>query len=138
MNFTIREMCKTTGQVPPEAIADKTLDELTSGGDVKLEDNKSVTITKTGETVVSPTSGKDAMKKVTATVTIKLFAWKDGSDNIAYTLKETPAANDTCYLAAATGLDDDKVKAYAEGKITVTISAADVEFSRYSTGDITL
>lgn len=32
MNFTIKEMCKTTGQVPPESIADKTLDELATGG----------------------------------------------------------------------------------------------------------
>ena len=102
-----------------------------------LEDNKAATAN-AATFEVTPTSGKDAMKKVTATVTIKLFSWKDGSNNIAYTLKETPAANDTCYLAAATGLDDDKVKAYAEGKITVTVSAADVEFSRNSAGDITL
>lgn len=37
---------------------------------VKLEDNKAVSITDNGEIVIEPTEGKDAMKKVTATVAV--------------------------------------------------------------------
>lgn len=40
------------------------------GGSADLEDNKEVTITENGEIEITPTEGKDGMKKVTATVNI--------------------------------------------------------------------
>lgn len=46
------------------------IDENSASGDVVLEDNKEVTITANGETVINPSAGKDAMKKVTATVNV--------------------------------------------------------------------
>lgn len=67
-----------------------------------------------------------------------LYAWKDESNNIAYTETATPEAEGSCYLSAVTGLTSDTIKAVAEGVITVTISEADVDFSRYSDGDIEL
>lgn len=112
-----------------------------------LEDNKTATInvsTYTEPVEVTPTSGNDGMKKATITLSnipvagATLYAWKDGSNNIAYTETATPEAEGSCYLSAATGLTADTIKAIAEGKITITISEEDVEFSRYTDGDIEL
>lgn len=56
------------------------------GGSADLEDNKEVTITKNGEIEITPTEGKDGMKKVTATVNV---ARGGGSANL--TSKELDA-----------------------------------------------
>lgn len=112
-----------------------------------LDNNKAATInvsTYTEPVVVNPTEGKDGMKKATITLSnipvagATLYAWKDGSNNIAYTETATPEAEGSCYLSAATGLATDTIKAIAEGKITITISEEDIEFSRYTDGDIEL
>lgn len=119
--------------------------EVPSGAD--LEDNKSVTIdvsTYTEPVEIEPTAGKDGMKKATVTLSnipvagATLYAWKDTSNNIAYTETATPEAEGNCYLSAVTGLASDTIKAVAEGEITITISEEDVDFSRYSDGDIEL
>lgn len=112
-----------------------------------LENNKTKTIdvsTYTEPVEITPTAGKDGMKKATVTLSnipvagATLYAWKDGSNNIAYTETATPEAEGDCYLSAVTGLTSDTIKAVAEGKITITISEEDVEYSRYSDGDIEL
>ena len=112
-----------------------------------LENNKAATIdvsTYTEPVEVTPTIGKDGMKKVTVTLSnipvagATLYAWKDASNNIAYTETTTPEAEGGCYLSAVTGLASDTIKAVAEGTITVTISETNVDFSRYSDGDIEL
>ena len=112
-----------------------------------LENNKAETInvsTYTDPVEVTPTAGKDGMKKATITLSnipvagATLYAWKDESNNIAYTETATPEAEGDCYLSAVTGLTSDTIKAVAEGKITITISEEDVEYSRYSDGDIEL
>ena len=112
-----------------------------------LDNNKTATInvsTYTEPVEVTPTEGKDGMKKATITLSnipvagATLYAWKDESNNIAYTETATPEAEGDCYLSAVTGLTSDTIKAVAEGKITITISEEDVEYSRYSDGDIEL
>lgn len=112
-----------------------------------LDNNKTATInvsTYTEPVEITPTAGKDGMKKATVTLSnipvagATLYAWKDGSNNIAYTETATPEAEGDCYLSAITGLTSDTIKAVAEGKITITISEEDVEYSRYSDGDIEL
>lgn len=112
-----------------------------------LDNNKKKTIdvsTYTEPVEITPTAGKDGMKKATVTLSnipvagATLYAWKDGSNNIAYTKTATPEAEGDCYLSAVTGLASDTIKAVAEGKITITISEEDVEYSRYSDGDIEL
>ena len=114
---------------------------------VDLDNNKTKTIdvsTYTEPVEITPTAGKDGMKKATVTLSnipvagATLYAWKDGSNNIAYTETATPEAEGDCYLSAVTGLTSDTIKAVAEGKITITISEEDVEYSRYSDGDIEL
>lgn len=119
--------------------------EIPSGAD--LENNKTATIdvpAYTEPVEVTPTAGKDGMKKATVTLSnipvagATLYAWKDASNNIAYTETATPEAEGSCYLSAVTGLASATIKAVAEGEITITISEADVDFSRYSDGDIEL
>ena len=112
-----------------------------------LDNNKTKTIDVsiyTEPVEITPTAGKDGMKKATVTLLnipvagATLYAWKDGSNNVAYTETATPEAEGDCYLSAVTGLTSDTIKAVAEGKITITISEEDVEYSRYSDGDIEL
>lgn len=121
-----------TGTVPSESV---------------LENNKNATIdvsTYTEPVAVTPTSGKDGMKKVTVTLSnipvagATLYAWKDESNNVAYTLTAEPEAEDDCYLASGTGLVSDTIKAVAEDEITVTVGETDTDFTRYATGDIEL
>lgn len=112
-----------------------------------LDNNKTATIdvsTYTNPVEITPTAGKDGMKKATVTLSnipvagATLYAWKDASNNIAYTETATPEAEGGCYLSATTGLASDTIKAVAEGEITITISEEDVDFTRYSDGDIEL
>lgn len=122
-----------------------TAGEVPSGAD--LEDNKTVTInasTYTEPVEVEPSDDYDGMKKATITLSnipvagATLYAWKDTSNNIAYTETATPEAEGGCYLSSSTGLASDTIKAVAEGEITITISEEDVDFTRYSDGDIEL
>ena len=67
----IKDLLKSTGYNCPDALANKTFDEATSGGDVKVESNKAATIDVSQYTepvVIKPTSGKDAMAKTTVTL----------------------------------------------------------------------
>ena len=43
---------------------------ITSSGSAELEDNHEITITENGEIEITPTEGKDGMKKVTANVSV--------------------------------------------------------------------
>ena len=60
------------------------------GGGADLENNKQVSITENGTVEITPSAGKDGMKKVTATVNIPsgggatLYAWTSSSNNLHY------------------------------------------------------
>lgn len=71
-NMQLDDLLKATGYDCPEALQGKTFNQATEGGGggAVLEDNKEVTITQNGTTIVTPTAGKDGMKKVTATVNV--------------------------------------------------------------------
>ena len=97
----VSELLKPTGFNCPEDLTGKTFSEATSGGgDVELEDNKSAAINVTAYTspvVVNPTEGKDAMKKVTVTLSniptaeATLYAWyDDNGGEIIYTKVKAP------------------------------------------------
>ena len=67
----LSDLLKATGYNCPEDLQGKTFEEATAGGtEVVLEDNKTATITANGTIEITPTAGKDAMKKVTATVNV--------------------------------------------------------------------
>lgn len=90
----VSELLKPTGFNCPEDLTGKTFAEATSGGgDVELEDNKSAAINVTAYTspvVVNPTEGKDAMKKVTVTLTnipsggtqFYIYHYEQGGDSL--------------------------------------------------------
>ena len=68
---TLKDLLKPTGFDCPEELQDKTFAEATSGGgNISLEANKEVSITANGIIEITPTDGKDGMKKVTANVNI--------------------------------------------------------------------
>ena len=85
--------------------------EIPSGAD--LEDNKEVTITENGTVEITPTEGKDGMKKVTATVnvpssggSVTAYPWKrDGTDIELYlnidVAPSDPAIDDIKMLAGS-------------------------------------
>lgn len=72
-NMLLSDLLKSTGYDCPDSLKDKTFDESTSGGsEVVLENNKEATIDVSSYTApveITPTEGKDAMKKATVTLT---------------------------------------------------------------------
>lgn len=97
-NMLMSDLLKATGYDCPDSLKDKTFDESTSGSsEVVLEGNKEVTITENGTVEITPSEGKDAMKKVTATVNVapELDANKEVTVDVsAYTepVEITPTA----------------------------------------------
>lgn len=112
-----------------------------SQGDVTLEDNKEATIDVSAYTEpveVTPTEGKDGMKKATITLSnipqagATLYAWKNSTD-ILYTKVETPTTSDKALVGASTGISEETISAVGESSITVDST----EYTRYDDGDIT-
>lgn len=72
------DLLKPTGYNCPSALQGKTFDEAISG-DAELEDNKEVNITSNGDIEITPTEGKEGMKKVTAHIAVEssitVYAW---------------------------------------------------------------
>ena len=130
----MKEILKPTGFDIPASVANKTWGEATSGSDVKVETNKTVTISTLGENVITPTSGKDAMAKVTATVSPVLYAFKSEADAIVYTKVATPTTSDKALVPASTGITEGVIASVGEGSITIGETA----YSAYATGNITL
>ena len=104
------------------------IDENSASGDVVLEDNKEVTITTNGSTVINPSSGKDAMKKVTATVRVPTA---DLEDNKTATIDASTYVS-PIEITPTAGKDGMK-------KATITVSnipeAVDVESNKAATID---
>lgn len=143
---------------------------IEQGASAKLDNNKTATInvsTYTEPVVITPTSGKDGMKKATITLSnipsgsVTLHCWgHKGEDEsielpVFYSLSATPSANDILYASAGeSGLPSVltttlyKVKAFADGKITVLYDGpegwedytyeGDPYFYRDQSGDISL
>lgn len=104
--------------------------------DVSLEDNKEVTITENGEVEITPSSGKDGMKKVTATVNVSgggsntLYGWIQES-TIGYTITATPTtSNKLIYADNWIAVED--ITEVGEDTITTNIGT----LTRYPDGDI--
>lgn len=78
--------------------ADGTIDENPgSGGGADLEDNKQVSITENGTVEITPSTGKDGMKKVTANVNVSgggvstLYYVTDINSDYEYMITKDPA-----------------------------------------------
>lgn len=106
----------------------------------KLEDNKTATIDVSAYTdpvEITPTEGKDGMKKATVTLSnipqagATFYAWKHSTD-VLYTTIETPTTSDIALVGASTGISEEVISAVSEDSITVDST----EYSRYGDGDI--
>lgn len=105
--------------------------------DVSLEDNKEVSITENGEIEITPSTGKDGMKKVTATVNVSgggsntLYAWGSYGREV-FTITATPTtANKAIYADNYMVIKD--ITEVGEDTITVEDRGT---LTRYSDGDI--
>lgn len=114
------------------------------GASAKLDNNKTATIdvsTYTEPVVITPTSGKDGMKKATVTLSnipsgsTTLYAWADRS-YIIYTSTSTPTTSDTAYVPDREGikLSGKEITAVGEGTITVDL----LTYTRSQEDDISL
>lgn len=109
-----------------------------SPSDNEIETNKAVTIDGseyTGPVAVIPTGDYDAMKKVTVTVSVTLFAWKNDT-SVIYTKTEEPTTKDKAMVGASTGITESAISAVDEDFASITVSAT--EYARYEAGDIEL
>ena len=104
------------------------IDENSASSDVDLEDNKEVTITANGSTTINPSSGKDAMKKVTATISVPVPTLED---NKAATI-DASTYTEAVEITPTAGKDGMK-------KATITVSnipeAVEVESNKAATID---
>ena len=114
------------------------------GSTVTLEDNKTATInvsTYTAPVEITPTEGKDGMKKATITLSNipssekTLYAF--GTAEAVVYLLAIPAEDTesvTAYVPSTTGLTETTAAYTTESGVTIS----DVSYSRYDTGDLTI
>ena len=70
-NMLLSDLLKATGYDCPERLQGKTFEKSTTGeGNISIEANKKVSIIANGIVEITPTEGKDGMKKVTANVNV--------------------------------------------------------------------
>ena len=120
-----------------------------------LEDNKTATIdvsTYTSPVEITPTRGKDGMKKATITLSnipsggvSTLYCWYDSEDDkTVYTLSDTPSVGDMILIGGGESgmggspIDNDyTVKSFDGTTLTIDITVG-TAYTRYSSGDISL
>ena len=92
-SMRLDDLLKATGYDCPVDLQGKTFDQATEGGGADLEDNKTVSITENGVVEITPSEGKDGMKKVTVTVKISgggsdvptiWYLWQDQNNSYFY------------------------------------------------------
>lgn len=127
--------------------------EVPSGAD--LEDNKAATIdasTYTSPVEVTPSEGKDGMKKATITLSnipsggvSTLYCWYDSLDEkTIYTLSDTPSVGDMILMGggesgvAGSPIDNDYSVVSFDGTTLTMDPTVGTAFTRYSSGDISL
>lgn len=105
-NYNVTKIRTNNGEVAELELNGK---PVALASDVDLEDNKEVTIDVSAYTEpveITPTSGKDGMKKATVTLSnipspggvSTLYCWSDG-DNFCYTVTETPTTSNKALYA---------------------------------------
>lgn len=125
--------------------SDGTIDENPgSDGGADLEDNKTATIdvsTYTEPVEITPTAGKDGMKKATITLSniprrsVNLFCWYSSFD-FCYTTTETPTANDKALYSSDNTTVIEPVTVTEITEYGIKISTSGEDYSRYPNGDI--
>lgn len=113
----ISDLLKSTGYDCPESLQGKTFTEATSGGgggNISLEANKEVSILANGIIEITPTKGKDGMKKVTANVNVG-GSGGEGNISIEANKEVTISENGTTVINPSAGKD-------AMEKVTVNVN----------------
>ena len=95
-SMRLDDLLKATGYDCPAVLQGKTFDQATEA-EAELEDNKTVSITENGVVEITPSEGKDGMKKVTATVNVSgggdvptdWYLWQDSNGFYLYLPFET-------------------------------------------------
>lgn len=143
--------------------ADGTVDENPGGGSADLEDNHQTTIdvsTYTQPVEVTPTSGKDGMKKNTITLTnipsgsgdIIFHAWHNNTLYNLFTLSPNPQVGDIAYELRGSQGDSEililmlgaersitaVIKSVTENGIVIECESEDYEFTRDTEDDVTI
>lgn len=120
-----------------------TAGEVPSGAE--LEDNKAVDITENGEIEITPSSGYDGMKKVTANINVsgsgatKLYAWyNEGGSGCVYTTTPTPDAGDIVILSSDSSSIIETQQVYSVTDEGITLYDEGSIYARYSAGDVDL
>ena len=124
------------------------------GSSAKLDNNKTATIdvsTYTEPVVITPTSGKDGMKKATVTLSnipspsedVTFYGWAIEGGSPYFTLSETPSVGDNLFSAPN---DSDYgvlagvplvITEVGEGTVTISLEGDEtVTYSRASTKDL--
>ena len=117
-------------------------------GSADLENNKAATInvsTYTQPVEVTPTSGKDGMKKATITLSNipsgsgTLYCWKSTTD-FCYTTTQTPTTSDKALESPdnTSLMQLVNIVSVTEEGITISEGEEPAIYARYSTGDISL
>ena len=132
----VLEILKPTGYNCPEDLMSKTWGDI-KGADLDVEANHAAEIKANGTIVINPTEGKDAMKKVTATVDVnsKMLGWVNDTVTV-YTLTAAPALTDKAIVGSATGVSQEAITAVGDEYATITVDAT--VYTRDDTKDITL
>lgn len=122
----------------------QTVGTPSGGGNVDLEDNKAVTINVSTYTVpveITPTEGKDGMKKATITLlnipSSEKTLYAFGTAEAVVYLLAIPAEDTgsvTAYVPSVTGLTETTAAYTTESGVTIS----EVSYSRYDTGDLTI
>lgn len=135
---------QATPKVAKYLHSDGTIDENPGGGGADLEDNKTATIdvsTYTEPVEITPTAGKDGMKKATITLSniprrsVNLFCWYSSFD-FCYTTTETPTANDKALYSSDNTTVIEPVTVTEITEYGIKISTSGEDYSRYPNGDI--
>ena len=129
------------------------------GGSANLEDNKEISIVSNGTVEITPTEGKDGMKKVTANVnvptssgSVTLYAWYSETDrtyvhmNIEVSPKDSTDANNTKTLEYDTmdraivvkSLHSSAYTRVSDTKFSITRTDGEATFERDSGQDLVL
>ena len=137
----------------------KLVEQGGGGGGADLEDNKEISITENGTVEITPTEGKDGMKKVTATVnvptssgSVTLYAWYSEADrtyvhmNIGVSPKDLADANSTKTLEYNTmdraivlkSLQGSAYTRVSDTKFNITRTDGEAIFERDSGQDLVL
>lgn len=130
---------------------------IEQGGSAKLDNNKTATInvsTYTEPVVITPTSGKDGMKKATVTLSnipssnsVTFYAWTASgliTDDIFYTLSATPSVGDYVFQEAERGDiaiefgTSGTITSIGEDTITFTLADTPTTVTRTSDSDLTV